>query len=296
MLAVAFTLVLALYVLGPDLVSRLILGFSVPRRNVVLTKSEELSRAVLWSIGPLILAFLWAWAWGTLDHLWVWKDLKTCFAGVYSEQVFREHQDDWFRSTRLVLWLNFVLLWRLYFVVAVIGLSFNYVIRNYAKIRLRLKNHPHKRTWLAALVLPRINSWHVLLSRVLLEQDDLHIHVDVLTKAGILYQGRLADKMLEPDGTLIAVMLDSPRRYRREQYLDDLKADKQPKADEYWRDIPTNMFVIMASDIHTINLRYGPENMAALKRRDYSASLQQSLAGIAQAMKVIAESAKTDIK
>ena len=34
----------------------------------------------------------------------------------------------------------------------------------------------------------------------------------------------------------------------------------KPAIDAFWKSIPTNMFLVMASDIHTMNLRYLPRN------------------------------------
>jgi hypothetical protein len=52
-LALVVTIAFALYILGPDLFSRFVLGFTVPRRNVNLTRGEEVSRAIIWAIATI---------------------------------------------------------------------------------------------------------------------------------------------------------------------------------------------------------------------------------------------------
>jgi hypothetical protein len=270
-LAVSVTLLFGLYVLGPDLFSRFVLGFIVPRKSVTLTRSEEISRAVIWCIGPLVLAWAWAKWMGPLDRLWNWPDVRTCFSGIYSEDFFRRNTTDWFHSTRMMLWLNYSLLWRLYMIVLLGSLLLNRMITKYESYRFRLRNHPKWRSFLAVTVLPRIAPWHLLLSRILLREEDLQIHLDIMTKANVLYQGRLADRMLGGDGSLLSITLDDPKRFKWDQYQEDRKEAQtqnrsRPVSNDYWKPISTNMFVIMGSEISTINLRYIPSDVAALRR------------------------------
>ena len=50
---------------------------------------------------------------------------------------------------------------------------------------------------LATLVLPRVSEWHVLLSDMLMPEDDLFLDADLLTRVWCaIYQGRVQDKML----------------------------------------------------------------------------------------------------
>ena len=311
MLALAVSVIFALYILGPDLFSRLILGFVVPRRVVPLTRGEEVSRAILWCVWPLTLSLLWAWVRGTLARLWTWENLKTCVAGLYSEQFFREHQGQWFHAADQFLWLNFALLWRIYLLLLILTVLFNVVIKNYAAIRRKLKNHPRCRKVLASIVLPRVASWHLILSGMLVPEKNLSIHVDVLTKSNILYQGRLEDRQLGADGALVSITLAEPRRFRRDQYLahqttkdvskrstkkvssgvsgefsntaagmakQDNVGANAPEADEaavFWKTIPTNMFIVMGGEISTINFRYVPEKKDILKDFDVASALAQ---------------------
>jgi hypothetical protein len=250
------TVLLAVYVLGPDLVSRWILSFIVPRRAVVQSKSEEFARAMLWSFIPLWLAWLWAHHLGRLDACGGAGVLQTVFAGLYSEPYFSLHRSDFFVALAGFSWMNWCLLWRLYLMVITVSIGMIVVIRFYGPIRRRLDRHESLRSLLAILILPRVSDWHVLLSRMLLPSKDLRLFVDILTKGDNLYQGRLADKTLGPDGTLVNVILSEPAKFQRQQYLEAQKDDPLIAPGTFWTKIPGEIFVIMASDITTVNVRY----------------------------------------
>lgn len=57
MIALVATFLVATYVVGPDLLARWVLSFVVPRKNLVLSKSEEITQGVLWSIVPFGIAW-----------------------------------------------------------------------------------------------------------------------------------------------------------------------------------------------------------------------------------------------
>lgn len=259
MIAVAVSLLFALYVLGPDALSRFVLGLTLPRRNVILSKSEEVSRALIWAVASFGLAYLWSRSTGALSAVWHPASLRTCFSGLYSERFFEENRASWFASLHDVFWINWCLLWRLYAVTVVLSLGLTFLTHYYGWLRNRIPG-----AWLravfAGLVLPRVAQWHVLLSKVLLADRSLSIHLDILTNADKLYQGRFIDKALGADGTLISVTLADPRRFDRDTYS-ALKAEgAKPDSADFWKQIPTNVFVVMASGIHTINLRYRPSS------------------------------------
>lgn len=283
MLALAVTLFFALYILGPDAFSRFILGFSIPRRAVTLTKSEEIYRAVIWSGTGFTLSVCWLKWTGSIQALWQSESVKQFFAGIYSEQYFRDHQSGWFDALRSVFWLNVALLWRLYLVVGILSLILTALIHYYGTIRHALRHAPWLREILAAVVPPRIAHWHLLLSPILLRNRDLQIHLDILTNSDKLYQGRFADKMLAADGSLLSITLADPKRFRRDEFLEAKKLNKTTEPDAFWRPIPTNMFLIMASTVQTINVRYLPKDGRALKLT--SAEMQTLYDDLSKAVK-----------
>src|ERR1700732_2771719 len=98
MIALVASLLIAVYALGPDLVARWMLGFVVPRKNLTQSKSEEITRGILWSLLPLTLAWLLRHS-GPLSLNQSSKvDLQTFFSGLYSESYFKDHQDKFFSS------------------------------------------------------------------------------------------------------------------------------------------------------------------------------------------------------
>lgn len=145
MLALVVTLFFALYVLGPDLLSRWMLGFIVQRRNLVQTKSEEVTRAVIWAVFPLLFAYWSAshhgglWAVGTLD------EIKTFFSGIYSESFFLANRAQFFHATHAIILMNYCVLWRLYTIVLLASLALDGAIWKYGRIRHSLGSHAYLR-------------------------------------------------------------------------------------------------------------------------------------------------------
>ena len=262
MIALVATLLGAVYILGPDLLARWVLGFSVPRKNLALTKSEEITRGIMWSVGPLILAW-WLRHWGFYSFPAKARlDLQVFFSGLYSESYFNAHQSEFFAASASFLELNRCLLLRLYSIVLAGSIAVNLLIARYGQIREFLRGRRGLwsvvRQGLAIFVVPRISEWHLVLSPVLLPSQRMNIEVDVLTKTGTMYSGRLADKVMTASGELESLTLETPRRFRREQYLAAQKSDPEIKAERFWKPIPGNMFVILGSDISTLNIRHIP--------------------------------------
>jgi hypothetical protein len=260
-LALVFTTLFALYVIGPDLAARWVLGFIVPRRSVVQSRSEEVSRALLWAAIPLTVSYLWARYMGHLLQTGNLSDVETFFSGIYSEAFFSAHRELWFHAAKAVLWLNICLLWRLYCLVLVASVAFLFIIHYYGRIRERLKNQPWILRFLSALVLPRVSEWHVMLSEMLLPSKNVHIHVDILAKSGIIYRGRLASKSLNADGSLSSITLEQPERFRRDAYLEAMRDNQGTPPATFWKSIPGNMFVLLGSEISSLNLRYTPTSL-----------------------------------
>lgn len=280
MIAVAVSLLFALYIIGPDAVSRFLLAFTIPRRSILLTRGEEISRALVWSA----VCFTFAWYWARWTGAWalVWHpaSAKLFFAGLYSEAVFRADPDGWFRSARDVFWMNWTLLWRLYAGVVLLSITLTLLTVYYGLVRTRLPGRLLRQLF-TAVVLPRVAQWHVLLSKLLLADRTLVITLDVLTKSDKLYQGVLFDKGLAADGSLISVTLALPKRFDRLAYVKAKDSGTKPDSATFWKTIPTEMFVIMASDINTINIRHVPPSSRVGSLKADSPELRQLLETIA---------------
>jgi hypothetical protein len=125
------------------------------------------------------------------------------------------------------------------------------------------------------IVVPRVSEWHLLLSKMLLHSEALDLQIDVLTKSGIMYQGRFADKVLAPDGSLVSITLDQPRRFRRDEFIEERKKDPTVTSENFWREIPGNIFVILVADVSSLNFRYTPKTVLPwMKSAEFSAILE----------------------
>lgn len=268
MIALVVSLLVAVYVLGPDLVSRWILGFVAPRKSLVQTRSEEVARGFLWSIIPFVVALMLRHV-GPLSLAPNSKvDLQTFFSGLYSESFFDQHRQEFFASANSFIYLNACLGARLYTIVVVGSVALNFLIGKYGVMREWIASHP-RFSWLRAplstIILPRVSEWHVILSPMLLPSQDMNIEVDVLTKSGTLYQGAFKDKNLASDGSLQSVTLGNPLRFQRDRYLDDRKTNLQTDPKKYWKLIPGQVFVIMGPDITTLNIRHMPATVGPFR-------------------------------
>jgi len=256
MLALVITLLVALYILGPELLSRWIMSWVVPRKYVVYSRSEEITRAFLWCVVPFLLSYGLCRLVGVIPPFGDIEAIKKVNSGLYSESIFKDNPDAFFAAMRRLVRVNEWLLGGIYAIVVVVSLVLNRAISQYGVWRHRLRTKPRCKKLLAVLVLPRVAEWHVLLSDMLIMDRDLQVHVDILTKGNILYRGALIDRMLGPDGSLVNITLESPQRFKRQEFLDERIKDGDVKTDAFWKDIEGNMFVVMESDITSINVRH----------------------------------------
>lgn len=225
-------------------------------------------------------------------------DLQTFFSGLYSETFFRDHYTDFFTAANSFWQLNLCLVLRLYFVVLLASIAFDLLIIQYGKMRRWLEkggSWPKRLALklLAIFVLPRIAEWHAILSPVLLPSKSLNIEIDILTKGGTLYAGRLADKVLAADGSLQSITLAMPRRFRREDLLKAREANPKVPIEQFWKPIPGQFFVVLASEISTLNIRHIPASVPDFAEKfDDIAGLLQQLKGKLQ---IIESKGKTSI-
>lgn len=91
--------------------------------------------------------------------------------------------------------------------------------------------------------------------------------MDVLTKIDNLYAGILLEHQLSSDGSLVNITLQQARKFKREAFQKDRTSQSEAstevrreklKTDDYWTSIKGEVFVILASEIVTLNLQYVP--------------------------------------
>jgi len=64
-------------------------------------------------------------------------------------------------------------------------------------------------------------------------------------------------------------------------YLKAKEGGGSPDSENFWKTIPTNMFLVLASDINTVNLRYVPRSRSVRPMKAGSPKLSALLATIA---------------
>ncbi len=258
MLTLAVTFLVALYLLGPDLVSRWIIGFVAPRRSVPVNRGEQITRAVLWAAIPLLAASLWVWKRGVMGQWGHWSAVDNVYACLSSTCTGAD-RTNLSGSLRGFVGMNFSLLWREYLLVVLGALAFTQLIVHFAALR-RMGKSMWYREGLASLVTSQLVDWHVWLSGMLLPEDGLTLVADVLTRSGTLYQGTVGKRTLGADGSLQTLTLTMPRRFLRDDFhaaaLEAEKAGKTADREAFWREIPGNIFILMGSDITNLNILY----------------------------------------
>jgi hypothetical protein len=268
MLGVIITLLIPLYLIGPEILSRFILSLVVQRRIIVQTRGEEITRGVLWALIPLLVAYIWAEpkirAAGGLAACRYF--FLTAFSSSNPGLLNPAASDAFTKSAKAVFWINWAILGRLYFIVALLAVALDVIVWQYQRLR-SLSENRHYRALLARLVLPRIAEWHLLLSGMLAHSKPITTSADVLSKVGILYKGIVYRYSLTSTGDLASLTLQETSRFRREEYLKkrELNPGADLKKEDYWTSIPGNLFTILISDVSTINVRH---SYSAIEKSD----------------------------
>ncbi len=255
MLTLVFSLTAAVFLLGPELVSRWVFGLAVERKNLVQTRAEEITRALIWASMPWSVTLLWVWI-DPFVHLSATSaDLKMFFSGLYSEKFYQDHFQDFFVSFHAMRWTAFSVAWRLYLTDFTFASLLAFSLSNFAYLNSKPIFRPL--VWLLnKVVLSRVATWHLLLSGMLLPSARHELHADVLLKNGVMYQGRVREKTLTGDGTLQSLVLADPQRFLREEFEEHKHKWPETNTAKYWKPIPGNMFIQLASEIANLNLRY----------------------------------------
>ena len=269
MLALVLTLILALYILGPDVFSRLIVSLFAPARVRNRNRSEEIARAVVISAIPVTIAYLVAHF--CFHHFNNTTILKDFLLGLYGDKSLEDHSDAFFAAAAAVIRANVkFLLVPIYSTVLVWSIALGLIIRNYGKLLRKNERNPKISAMLAWAVRPWAAEWHLKLSDALLPSKTDYIRADVLTKLDVLFRGTLVEHHLGSDGSLVSITLAGPQKFKRQELLDARAAKPKSKPDpsQFWSQIEARFFIIMASEIVTINLNYvDPSSLKKNPRR-----------------------------
>ena len=254
MLALLVSFLIAVYLLGPNLIARWAADLVVFRKTRAESHAEEVARSIIAAAIPLVLAVAWArWA-GSLWRSGTQADVETVFSALQSDSFFQQHHAQFFTSLYAFFWMNYAILWRLYLIVLIACAVRVVIVLKYNLIWRRL--HRRWMRTLLATIVPRISEWDLLFSDMLLPEGTFRLMADVLTKTGGLYQGTVQDRMLNNDGSLASITLANPRRFERAEFRKAKSEDLETVPDEFWFNVPGNLFIVMASDIANLNLRY----------------------------------------
>ncbi len=207
MLALTVSLLVSTFLFGPGLLFRWAIGLAVEPKNLTQSRGEEITRAVVWVTPPLLLSIVWALLWGNLQQVASIHNAAVLFKGTSAPEdpVFLD-------SLHRVFWASLCVLWRLYAITAFYTLLVLLVLRRYQ--RLDAYRWGKQLIKFALVTSPPISKWFFYLNHRFAPTQDVELHLDVLTKSGTLYQGRIADFTLEATGALQSIALASPRRFR----------------------------------------------------------------------------------
>ncbi len=261
MIALIASALLGLYAFLPGfLFSRLAAPFIELKRSQ-RSKTEEIIIGIAAAGLPFICAlvvthytYLGQWPWpvsgSVADKL---ADYRTVFTVAYSEGYFSAHQAEaWQAISRASLHQLRFLVWN----YAFLGLEIGVVTLATLKYG-DWRENPAYRLIFGRFIARRCSQWYVLLKPFAFPRTNKpKVMVDVLTSNNRLYQGEVADYFLEPSGQLSGLLLKDFRRFKYQEFQEARKANKDPKPDDYWRDIPGTNLVIPAEKIENINIRY----------------------------------------
>jgi hypothetical protein len=263
-IALAASILVALYLLIPSSLFRLFFGLYVPLRNFVRTRGEEILQGVLSTLLPVALALILVWTvppfnkqpFSLSDTAQIRRaDYKLVFSALYSEDIFKQSGDMFWkaltrtgrRQARFLVWY--------YLFIAMEGLGMGKLSVSYADFA---DNRWYK--WAAKnILLSNISEWHLLLTTFFFSDKRTVVRADIMCSDNTLYRGIVVEHSSDRGGQLVGVILSGAKRYRRTDYLEDKK--KGPvKTEDYWRPIPGTKLYMMADKILNLNLTYeGPE-------------------------------------
>jgi hypothetical protein len=266
MLTLLVTVLATAYFVVPELLSRYILSFFLVRKVMNSPRGEELVRGAFWAVGPLAIAWLTRNSLLLRVPATAGASVQTVFTSLYSDTLFAQNPAAFFGAFATFARMNFDLLARAYFIVAIGSAAIGVTARKFGWVREHTKRHLLLSKLIHWLVLPRISEWHLALSPMLLnDQKQYSIEVDVMTKSGTLYRGAVSEKNIASDGRLQTLILAGAERFLYADYLrartkyEELPTknpDAKPNREKYWRKIPGVAFFLVGDDIASINVRH----------------------------------------
>lgn len=259
MLAFVLTLVVAIYILGPDLFFRWLVGLFAPARVQTRSRSEEISKALFGSLIPFVISYLILFL--LFHRLRDYSMLKVFFSGVYSQKYFDQNSEVFFRSIKPVSVANARLTSLIYGFEFIWACVVIILMRNCGRIVRGFEKHKRLqrvRNVVLYLVRPWTSEWHMKLSGILLERKSQFIQVDVMTKLDVLYRGKLVGYDLAADGSLVSLTLENAKKFKRQELLAARVKTPSKKINtaSFWTPIEGRIFMLMSNEVVSLNLNY----------------------------------------
>lgn len=260
MIALAASLVLALYVVVPGLLFRSIYRLFIPLRIVSGNTTEEATRAVMTNVIPLTLALLIVWYVPWLDNFPVHADLpelraqdyKLVASCIYSEQQCNAAGQNFWAALNRTWRRQTVFLFWFYLLTAGTGFGIGYLAGGYGRFR---SNRFYR--WFAdKLLFSRISEWHPLLTAFVFADKNTVVRANVLTVTDNLYRGVVSEHFVDSDGKLTGLILTEALRFDRRSFLQDKDAKLSPETEAYWHSVPGAKLYVFADKIVDLNLNY----------------------------------------
>ena len=282
MIALAASVVLALYLIVPGLLSRTIYQFFIPLRAVSGTTTEEATRAVAMSALPFVLALLLVWCVPGPDRFPLRADhpelrnadYKLVASCIYSEQKFDAAGQAFWDSFNRTWHRQGLFLFWYYLLTGFTALGLGYLAGAYGS----LKSDPFYRWFADKLLFPRISEWHPLLTPFVFEDKTTVVHADVLTTADTLYRGIVSEHFIDNNGKLTGLILTDASRFDRRTYIADIEANRAPDPNGYWKEIPGTKLYVVADQMVNLNLSYvSPQPSAQVLERFLAKRLEKSV-------------------
>lgn len=261
MIALAASILVALYLLIPSSLFRLFFGLKVPLRNFERTRSEEILQGLLSTVLPIIVALAIVSSIPAIHRTARIPDYKLVFGALYSEEIFRNCGDAFWAALKSISIQDGIFLVLYYSLIAAEGWGMGKLSISYP----RFDSFPQEKRrariykWLAKhVLLPSISEWHLLLTPFFFLDKKTAVRAEILSSDGILYRGNIVEHSSDKNGRLVGIILSGSARFRRDDYLEDRKKGDVDRT-AYWRPIPGTKLYMMADKILNLNLTYeGP--------------------------------------
>lgn len=272
MIALAASVVLALYIIIPGLLARFVYGLFIPLRVIASSKAVEATRSVVTALVPFLLALLVVWHIPFLNRFPVEaaypelkaQDYQLVASCIYSENIFVQKTQAFWQALDRTLPRQALFLFWYYLLTALMASALGYLTASYRKLG---SNRSYR--WFAnKFLFPYISEWHPLLTSFVFSDPHTVVRADILTTNDTLYRGRVSEHFVDSDGRLTGLILTEAKRYDRRTYLRDWEQDNEIDTELYWRDIPGAKLYIFADKIVNLNLDYespDPPEEAVLK-------------------------------